>query len=65
MDINGGKIYWAGSDHKINTGLHKIQRANLDGTNIEDLVTMAGFDSRPRSVAVDAEGGKIYWTVSS
>ena len=37
----------------------KIQRANLDGTNIQDLVTGVPF---PRGIAVDVTGGKMYWT---
>ena len=37
-----------------------IQRANLDGTNIEDLVTM-GL-TFPYGIALDPLGGKMYWT---
>ena len=37
----------------------KIQRANLDGSQIEDLVT-TGLDS-PSSLALDVAGGKMYW----
>ena len=33
LDISGGKIYWT-TPHR-----HKVQRANLDGSNIEDVVT--------------------------
>ena len=49
----GGKIYWADEDS------HKIQRANLDGTNVQDIVT--GLDE-PIGIALDVAGGKIYWT---
>lgn len=38
----------------------KIQRANLDGTDIEDIVT-TGLNI-PHYIAVDGSGGKIYWT---
>lgn len=48
------KMYWT------NRGQHKIQRANLDGSNIEDLV-MTG-DSEPLSIAIDLAAGKMYWT---
>ena len=44
------QMYW--------TSAGRIQRANLDGSNIEDLVT--GLDS-PRRLALDVVGGKIYW----
>ena len=40
-------------------GTHKIQRANLDGTNVQDIVT--GLDE-PIGIALDVAGGKIYWT---
>ena len=51
VDSEGGKIYWNNS--YINGGLW---RANLDGTNIERLVTnpVANF-------TLDLENGKIYW----
>ena len=42
-------MYWSDS--------RRIQRANLDGSNIEDLVT--GFI--PRGLALDVAGGKMYW----
>ena len=38
----------------------KIQRANLDGSNVQDLVTQ-GLDS-PRGIALDVASGKMYWT---
>ena len=39
----------------------KIQRANLDGSNVKDLVT--GLNS-PLGLALDVVGGKMYWTVT-
>ena len=33
LDPSGGKIYWT-TPHK-----YKIQRANFDGSNVEDVVT--------------------------
>ena len=50
------RVYWtefSGSP----SGL--IQRANLDGTNIESVVTGASF---PFRIALDVAGDKIYWT---
>lgn len=53
LDPSAGKIYWS-----RNTPPRKIQRANLDGSNVEDvLMGVASF-----GIAVDALGGKIYWT---
>ena len=48
-------IYWTDS------GTGKIQRANLDGSNVQDLVT--GLES-PEYIAFDVAFGKMYWTDS-
>ncbi len=40
-------------------GTDKIQRANLDGSNIEDLVTQEL--RTPNGIALDVVGGKMYW----
>ena len=53
LDINNDKIYWV--DYRTN----KIRRANLNGTNAEDLITDL---SSPRGMALDLGNGKIYWT---
>jgi DNA-binding beta-propeller fold protein YncE len=47
------KIYWA-DQHA-----GKIQRSNLDGTDVEDIITSL---SQPSGIAVDLSGGKLYWT---
>ena len=46
-------MYWTDAD----TG--KIQRANLDGTAVEDLVVGLDF---PDSLTLDVPNGKMYWT---
>ena len=48
------KLYWADS------GTSKIQRSNLDGSVVEDLVT-TGLEN-PAGLALDVSGGKLYWT---
>src|ERR671931_505425 len=51
--VAGGMLYWT------DLGIGKIQRVNLDGTGLRDLIAT---DLRiPRSIAVDAAGSKIYW----
>ena len=50
------KMYWV----SYNGG--KIMRSNLDGSEVEILVS--GL-SHPSDIAVDLSGGKIYWTVTS
>jgi 3-hydroxyacyl-CoA dehydrogenase/sugar lactone lactonase YvrE len=64
LDKKGGKIYW--SDRE---GM-RVMRANLDGSEIETLVDTSQGDPRPGldptkhcvGIAVDHDGGKIYWT---
>ena len=46
-------MYWTDWD------TNKIQRANLDGSNVEDLVT-TGLGS-PYGIALDVAAGKMYW----
>ena len=57
LDVSSGKIYWT------DTGMSKIQRANLDGSGVEDLVTTAVI--LPIGIALDTAGGKMYWTEAS
>ncbi len=49
--IGEGKIYW--------TEWNKIRRANLDGTDVEDVVTDLGV---PWDLTLDPRNGKMYWT---
>ena len=44
----------------IDAGTDKIQRANLDGSNVRDIVT-TGLHT-PTGITVDLTGGKLYWT---
>ena len=47
-------MYW--TDWRMGT----IQRADRDGSNVEDFVT-SGMGS-PERIALDVEAGKMYWT---
>ena len=59
-----GKLYWCDRE-----GM-RVMRADLDGSNIETLVDTSEGDPRPGpdarkwcvGIAVDAPGGKFYWT---
>jgi hypothetical protein len=63
LDKQNGKLYW--SDRE---GM-RIMRSNLDGSDIETLV-QTGYGEIDRrdakkwcvGIAVDVEGGKVYWT---
>ena len=54
LNTTAQKMYWL--DEESN----KIQRASLDGSNIEDLVTTEL--ETPEAIALDVAGGKMYWT---
>lgn len=64
LDSRNGKLYW--SDRE---GM-RVLRANLDGSKVETLVDTSQGDPRPGAdarkwcvgIAVDAAGGKFYWT---
>jgi len=53
LDLNKGKMYWA----EGYTGI--IHRADLNGSNVEDLVTGLTV---PVGVALDLVHDRIYWT---
>ena len=50
------KMYW------LDRGTDRVQRANLDGSEVESLIT-AGL-SAPKELALDVAAGKMYWTDS-
>ena len=50
IDASRGKIYWSSA--------HRIQRANIDGTDIQLVV--GGLDS-VTGIYLDVSRGKIYW----
>jgi DNA-binding beta-propeller fold protein YncE len=64
LEKESGKLYWCDRE-----GM-RVMRANLDGSDIETLVDTSQGDTRPGrdlrkwcvGIAVDATGGKFYWT---
>jgi DNA-binding beta-propeller fold protein YncE len=64
LDEKNRKLYWCDRE-----GM-RVMRANLDGSNIETLIDTSEGDARPGRVinkwcvgiALDVEGGKLYWT---
>ena len=64
LEKKSGKLYWCDRE-----GM-RVMRANLDGSNVETLVDTSQGDPRPGpdaskwcvGVAIDVDGGKVYWT---
>jgi hypothetical protein len=49
------KIYWVDPNN--------IRRANLDGTNVETILSQGAFPGfSPRQLAIDFDDGQLYWT---
>ncbi len=55
VDVTNGKIYWTHGS----SGQGRIRRANLDGTDVEILIS--GL-TNARGLALDVERGKMYWS---
>ena len=62
LDSTHGKLYWCDRE-----GM-RVMRANVDGSNIETLVTVApdsasaDMSNWAVGIALDLAGGKMYWT---
>jgi DNA-binding beta-propeller fold protein YncE len=64
LEKKSRSLYWCDRE-----GM-RLMRANLDGSNIETLVDTSQGDPRPGldatkwcvGVAIDVDGGKVYWT---
>jgi DNA-binding beta-propeller fold protein YncE len=64
LEKKSQKLYWCDRE-----GM-RVMRANLDGSNVETIVDTSHGDSRPGpdasrwcvGVAIDIDGGNIYWT---
>ncbi len=53
LDLKGNKMYWAHSADGM------IKRANLDGSNVETLVSKL---TSPWGIDLDVNNGMMYWT---
>jgi hypothetical protein len=59
LDAASGKMYWTSNPTQGESGPSKIRRANLDGSEEEDVVVLPlGFGG----IALDLDAGKMYWT---
>lgn len=65
IDEANGHLYWT-ENNPTTTGYGYIQRANLDGTGVTNIVTtVAGPATAPYFLFLDTVGGHIYWGVAS
>lgn len=55
IDYETDKLYWTTDENK------KIQRANVDGSSVEDILTFSGQE-RPFGIYIDKKSNKLYWT---
>jgi len=58
LDLVAGKMYWTESG--IYSQFYKLRRANLDGTDVEEVVPTEVL-RRPNGIALDLSAGKVYW----
>lgn len=58
VDPAAGKVYWTDS------GLGRIERANLDGSDVENLYTYASRPTTMSGLALDDASGRLYWSES-
>jgi hypothetical protein len=64
LEKKSRKLYWCDRE-----GM-RVMRANLDGSNVETVIDTSQGDPRPGpdaskwcvGVAIDVDGGKVYWT---
>ena len=66
VTVSGGtpKMYWTDRRYDSSTRAYvgKIQRANLDGSNVEDISPTTGVSS-VWGIALDLANGKMYWAI--
>ncbi len=55
LDLAGNRMYWTDQDTR------QLLSANLDGSDVDELLVMANGDL-PNVTALDLAQGKIYWT---
>lgn len=63
VDPAAGQLYFANRSVNGSSSVRSIQRANLDGTSIVNLLTTT--NGAVRFMALDSAGGKMYWTDES
>ncbi|GJL62425.1 MAG: hypothetical protein NPIRA04_10790 [Nitrospirales bacterium] len=57
LDIIRGKMYWGETGAPSDPSSHRIRRANVDGSEVENLLTQRSATD----IALDLDQDKIYW----
>ncbi|MCO6438687.1 MAG: hypothetical protein J5J06_16460 [Phycisphaerae bacterium] len=61
LDIHRGKLYW--TDQGVGTTQQgKLQRADFDGSNVEDLIRPGTGFTNPYALAIDSTRGVLYFS---
>lgn len=60
VDVADGKVYWSNMGSLLGTGGGTLQRANLDGSNVETLVR-SGITRTPKQIQIDVQNRHVYW----
>jgi hypothetical protein len=60
-DVEGGKLYWTSMGDLNGFGGGSLQRADLDGANVERIVE-PGVTRTPKQMQLDLERGHVYWS---
>jgi hypothetical protein len=60
VDVEGGKVYWTNMGSLLGTGGGTLQRANLDGSEVETIVP-AGMPRTPKQMQLDLVNDKLYF----
>jgi DNA-binding beta-propeller fold protein YncE len=60
VDVAAGHIYWTNMGNP-NANDGSIERADLDGRNVTDIVP-AGGTFTPKQLQLDKKSGKLYWS---
>jgi DNA-binding beta-propeller fold protein YncE len=56
LDLTHGKLYWTDSISRV------VRRANLDGSNVQDLYIGSEFSGTPKAIALDIPNSTVYWS---
>jgi hypothetical protein len=66
IDFNSGKMYWSEWASGWSTSYYpiKIQKANLDGSEVEDILVRDNDGAVPEGIAIDNDNQRLIWVES-